>query len=143
MDSRWHLRCVSMVDDVTRTRRSGRTQNSSNSSPNFSVFATLIGSSSYSSKLLASPGPEQFGMYGASTCQRSPTSTAILSRQRLQQRRIWACSACSAEQGPPQKGGPHKRSGKFLHAGNNGRSPSERTRVMSKKGRQFLRITDT
>ena len=32
----------------------------------------------------------------------------------------------------PTKRGPHKRSGKFLHAGNNGRALSER-RVMSQK----------
>jgi len=35
-------------------------------------------------------------------------------QSRNSQRRIYACSACSAEQGPPQKGGPHKRTGKFL-----------------------------
>jgi len=43
----------------------------------------------------------------------------------------------------PTKRAPHKRSGKFLHAGNNGRPLSE-MRVMNKKnGRQFLRRTDS
>jgi len=35
----------------------------------------------------------------------------------LTQRRIQACSACSAEQGPPQKGSPHKRTFSFRKAG--------------------------
>jgi len=55
-----------------------RRQKSSNSVPYFSVDDTLMGSSSYSSKLLASPGPVQRGMYGASTCQQSLTFTPTI-----------------------------------------------------------------
>ena len=38
-----------------------------------------------------------------------PLFTRPPSLCRPAQRRIWVCSACSAEQGPPQKGGPQIR----------------------------------